>query len=249
VREEDVEREVQQMAASDTELIYVTVDMWHPDCWALQVTEGVDGGMFGYEMTLNTAEDAGELRLYRVYGRSHQATETIVENIQKSDLTKEILLLSPSTSTGSTVSAPVTQDILVEFDPAPCVRNAFIARGFLHYGPSQHEGGRERRSLLTISDRDSVDAAFDEIRTEYEAELVVERITSTSPPNSIDSLSSEGLSPAQRKAFQLARAQGYYEYPRKVTANELADQLGVTKSTFIEHIRKAENAILTKIEI
>jgi hypothetical protein len=249
VREEDVEREVQQMAASDTELIYVTVDMWHPDCWALQVTEGVDGGMFGYEMTLNTAEDAGELRLYRVYGRSHQATETIVENIQESDLTKEILLLSPSISTGSTVSAPVTQDILVEFDPAPCVRNAFIARGFLHYGPSQHEGGRERRSLLTISDRDSVDAAFDEIRTEYEAELVVERITSTSPPNSIDSLSSEGLSPAQRKAFQLARAQGYYEYPRKVTANELADQLGVTKSTFIEHIRKAENAILTKIEI
>lgn len=237
------------MAASDTELIYATVDMWHPDCWALQVTEGVDGGMFGYDMTLNAAEDAGELRLYRVYGRSHQATETIVENIQESDLTKEILLLSPSIATGSTVSAPVTQDILVEFDPAPCVRNAFISRGFLHYGPSQHENGRERRSLLTISDRDSVDAAFDEIRTEYEAELVVERITSTSPPNSIDTLSSGGLSPAQRKAFQLARAQGYYEYPRKVTANELADQLGVTKSTFIEHIRKAENAILTKIEI
>lgn len=237
------------MAASDTELIYATVDMWHPNCWALQVTEGVDGGMFGYEMTLNAAEDAGELRLYRVYGRSHQATETIVENIQESDLTKEILLLSPSTSTGSTVSAPVTQDILVEFDPAPCVRNAFISRGFLHYGPSQHENGRERRSLLTISDRDSVDAAFDEIRTEYEAELVVERITSTSPPNSIDTLSSGGLSPAQRKAFQLARAQGYYEYPREVTAKELADQLGVTKSTFIEHVRKAENAILTKIEI
>ena len=237
------------MAASDTELIYATVDMWHPDCWALQVTEGVDGGMFGYEMTLNAAEDAGELRLYRVYGRSHQATETIVENIQETDLTKEILLLSPSTSTGSTVSAPVTQDILVEFDPAPCVRNAFISRGFLHYGPSQHENGRERRSLLTISDRGSVDAAFDEIRTEYEAELVVERITSTSPPNSIDTRSSGGLSPAQRKAFQLARAQGYYEYPRKVTANELADQLGVTKSTFIEHIRKAENAVLTKIEI
>jgi predicted DNA binding protein len=237
------------MAASGTELIYATVDMWHPGCWALQVTEGVDGGMFGYEMTLNAAEDAGELRLYRVYGRSHQTTETIVGNIQESDLTTEILLLSPSTSTGSTVSAPVTQDVLVEFDPAPCVRNAFISRGFLHYGPSQHEGGRERRSLLTISDRDSVDAAFDEIRTEYEAELVVERITSTSPPDSIDTLSSGGLSPAQRKAFQLARTQGYYEYPRKVTASELADQLGVTKSTFIEHIRKAENSILTRIEI
>lgn len=237
------------MAASDTELIYTTVDIWHPDCWALQVTEGVDGGMFGFEMTLDASEDAGELRLYRVYGRSHQSTETIVENIQETDLTKEILLLSPSTATGSTVSAPVTQDILVEFDPAPCIRNAFISRGFMHYGPSQHEDGRERRSLLTISDRDSVDEAFDEMRTEYDAELVVERITSTSPPSSIEPLSSGGLSPAQRKAFQLARARGYYEYPRKVSADELANQLGVTKSTFIEHVRKAENTILTEIEI
>lgn len=237
------------MAASVSELIYATVDMWHPDCWALEVTEGVDGGMFGYEMTLDTSEDAGELRLYRLYGRSHQATEAIVKNIQETDLTKEILLLLPSTSTGSTVSAPVTQDILVKFDPAPCVRNAFTSRGFMHYGPSQHEDGRERRSLLTISDRDSVDEAFDEIRAEYDAELVIERITSTSPPSSIETLSSEKLSPAQRKAFQLARARGYYEYPRKVKADELADQLGVTKSTFIEHVRKAENTILTEIEI
>lgn len=62
------------MSASDTELMYVTVDMCHPNCWALQVTEGVDGGMFGYEMTLNSSRSSEDLRLYRIYGNSHQTT-------------------------------------------------------------------------------------------------------------------------------------------------------------------------------
>lgn len=162
----------------------------------------------------SVAEDDAGTVISEDFDEADRENKTIVENIQNTDLTQEVIFLSPSTSTGSTVSAPVTPDVLVEFDPAPCVRHAFISRGFLHYGPSQHEGGRERRSLLTISDRDSVNQSLEEIREEYDVQLEVERITSTSPPSSIDSISSDGLSPWQRKAFQLARAHGYYEYPR-----------------------------------
>jgi predicted DNA binding protein len=58
----------------------------------------------------------------------------------------------------------------------------------------------------------------------------------------------DGLSPRQREAFQLARARGYYEYPRDVCAQELADEFGVSRTTFLEHLRKAEREQLTGIE-
>ena len=62
------------------------------------------------------------------------------------------------------------------------------------------------------------------------------------------SLPEDGLSPRQREVFQLAQSRGYYEYPRKVTAQELADEMDITKSTLLEHLRKAEQKLMTGIE-
>ena len=40
---------------------------------------------------------------------------------------------------------------------------------------------------------------------------------------------------------------GYYEYPRKISATELAEKLGYSKSTVVEYLRKAENKIITMV--
>lgn len=55
------------------------------------------------------------------------------------------------------------------------------------------------------------------------------------------------LSEKERLVLTTAIRAGYYEYPRKISATELAEQLGYSKSTAIEYLRKAENKIITTV--
>lgn len=52
------------------------------------------------------------------------------------------------------------------------------------------------------------------------------------------------LTAGQAKALGAAVAQGYYESPRRVTTAEVANVLGVTRSTFEEHLRAAEGHVV-----
>lgn len=52
------------------------------------------------------------------------------------------------------------------------------------------------------------------------------------------------LSEKQKEALILAIEEGYYDYPRKTTIEKLSKYMKVSKSTFEEHLRKAENKIL-----
>jgi hypothetical protein len=46
-------------------------------------------------------------------------------------------------------------------------------------------------------------------------------------------------------ALRLALESGYYEQPRKTSLRELAARTSVARSTYEEHLRKAENKLLT----
>ena len=52
------------------------------------------------------------------------------------------------------------------------------------------------------------------------------------------------LSPQQKKIFQHAYEQGYYELPRKTTIAKIAKVLERTPATVGEHLLKAENKII-----
>jgi|ECHvirMinimDraft_2_1075157.scaffolds.fasta_scaffold00048_24 predicted DNA binding protein len=67
-------------------------------------------------------------------------------------------------------------------------------------------------------------------RTELDAELFT----------SID------LSPQERLAMSEAVKRGYYDVPRRLDLRKLASQIGVSKPTLEEYLRKAERKILTK---
>lgn len=232
------------MSAIDPELLSVTVDIWHPDCWTLDVTDKTDAVLVGHGTTAHGTGVAGR---YEIHGESHDAIKALIAATRESKLVEKASALAPSTSSAAT--APATRDFLVEFDPGPSIRKAFNARGFVHQTPSWHENGRERRTLLARTDRHTVQRELDDIEAAYDADIELRKITTATPPSNTHEPIADRLSPRQREALQLARTQGYYEYPRDTTARTLAAELDISKTTFLEHLRKAEAKLLTAINL
>ncbi|MFH2020478.1 MAG: helix-turn-helix domain-containing protein [archaeon] len=52
------------------------------------------------------------------------------------------------------------------------------------------------------------------------------------------------LTDKQRKSIELALEKGYYNYPRKISVEELAKISKVPRSTYQEHLRKAEAKLM-----
>ena len=55
------------------------------------------------------------------------------------------------------------------------------------------------------------------------------------------------LTKRQREVVVAAKRYGYYDYPRRMNAEELAKRVGVSKATVVEHLRKAEGRLLEAI--
>jgi hypothetical protein len=55
------------------------------------------------------------------------------------------------------------------------------------------------------------------------------------------------LTDKQREVLTAAYKLGYYDIPRKTTSQELADVMNMADSTFVEHLRKAEQRLITHL--
>jgi predicted DNA binding protein len=55
------------------------------------------------------------------------------------------------------------------------------------------------------------------------------------------------LTQKQREVLIAAYKFGYYDIPRKITSEELANKLGLVDSTVVEHLRKAEQRLITHV--
>ncbi len=55
------------------------------------------------------------------------------------------------------------------------------------------------------------------------------------------------LTDNQKKILNFAKKFGYYDYPRKITSEELAEKIGIDKDIVLENLRKAEKHIITRV--
>ncbi|MBV0925858.1 helix-turn-helix domain-containing protein [Halomicroarcula limicola] len=88
----------------------------------------------------------------------------------------------------------------------------------------------ELATVRTVVER--LRAAFDGVR--------VRRLTAAGDTDdAVASLSGEGLTGRQREVVRTAYEMGYFEYPKGANAGDVADALGICRSTFAEHVAAA----------
>lgn len=220
----------------------LTLDIWHPNCWTLKVTDEMPGGLFGHGV-YNVGEKVKGR--FTVYGETQSELEECIEAIEASPLTDSVWEMDYRYTAETETSTPgnATKSLLVEYDEHTSISNALVSNGFIPDKPVWIHDGREYWTVIINKGRDQVQARLDEVREKKNAEIDIQQIVSDDT-GSGGVMRSETLSERQREVFELARDQGYYNWPREVTATELASGLGVSKATLLEHLRKAESKLV-----
>jgi hypothetical protein len=140
----------------------------------------------------------------------------------------------------------VTQSCLCSLEDSIIER--FEAHNCLYQPPTIHRQGWEHYSVIAFDESD-IRALLHELEADRDIEVLSKTaITEQQIPHSmlapVDQLF-EDVTERQMAALRLALESGYYEQPRKTSLRDLADQTAVARSTYEEHLRKAENKLLT----
>lgn len=97
-------------------------------------------------------------------------------------------------------------------------------------------------AVVIHEDRTAIEERLEEVRTEKDAEIRVESVTTLHDGVTAGMFRTNRLLERQREVFELARRR-----PRAVTAADLADELGIVEATLLKHLRKAKSKLLDPI--
>ncbi|MFB6113944.1 MAG: helix-turn-helix domain-containing protein [Halodesulfurarchaeum sp.] len=139
----------------------------------------------------------------------------------------------------------VTQSCLCSLEDSIVER--FEAYNCLYQPPTIHRQGFEHYTAIAFSEND-VRALLTDLEEDRDIEVLSKTaISDQQIPHSmlapVDRLFEE-LTDRQVAALRLALENGYYEQPRKSSLRELAALTDIARSTYEEHLRKAENKLL-----
>ncbi len=226
----------------------LTLDLWHPNCWAIEATESAPGGVLAHAIyhAPKAGTETGTVNgLFTAFADSNGGLEELLDGIESSAHSGELMRLQERFGTGHAAPGNVAREFFLEYDPGDMICPVLLEHGFVHSEPVRIEDGREYWRVGFAGERSGIESALEGVRGDANAEVSVERIASTNGTGRserrrrLDSLTS-----TQREVFELARAEGYYEWPRGISTRDLAAELDVSKTTLLEHLRKAESKLL-----
>ena len=235
--------------ADQTTTTRLTLDLWHPNCWAIEATGQTDGGVLAHAIYTSPAAES-ELHqkvqgLFTAFGNDEAEVEQLLTAIQESEHSGDLSELQERFGRKRNAPGNVVREFFVEYDPSDMICPTLLKHGFVHSAPVRIEGGREEWQVCFINDRTEVEDALEKVRKEAGADVVINSITTTESSGSTErDQRLDTLTTQQRKVFDHARETGYYEWPREITTRELASDLEVSKTTLLEHLRKAEAKLL-----
>lgn len=220
----------------------ISLRIWHPNCWTLRVTEDADAGLVGHGVYKHDGVLTARLT---AYADTTADIDDLIASIDESPLTEEVKIINeyfgPTPRAANAGNA--TEELLVEYEPTHSIHEALISRGFVPEEEIRIHDGYEYWTVIVAASRSAIQTRLDEIRREMDAEISVEGMKSART-GTVQTAASDRLSERQREMFEFARQEGYYTWPRDTSASELAEEMGVSKTTFLEHLRKAEAKIL-----
>lgn len=114
--------------------------------------------------------------------------------------------------------------------------------------PTRFEAGWEHYNVVSFAEEKSR-ALFDKVRSGgRQVELLTKKRLHVQPLLNTRSVAVpallSGITDRQLDALLLAARHGMYDTPRATTAAAIADAVGLSRSTFEEHLRKAENKLV-----
>jgi len=124
----------------------------------------------------------------------------------------------------------------------PCVVHRLVDRGFL-VESIRYESGRERHVGAVVG----LEVLRGVLSAAGDAGVELVGMSPLGEEGERPVAGRWGLTPAQREALRRAHEMGYFEVPKGATAAEVAEDLGVSKSAFVERLRRAEAAVFGRV--
>lgn len=221
----------------------LTLEIWHPDCWTLEVTKESPAGLLAHTVFNTTTEQVKGH--FTVYGDTTADIDNLIAATERSPLTDSVAEMQRRHDfRGRSPPGNTSRELFVEYDPDNSMSDVLISRDFIQAAPVRVFDGREFWSLFVDDDRDGIQQRLDAIREATDAEITVTKITRAETSNDNVIRRTDELSGRQREVFELARKRNYYAWPREVSTRELAAELDISKTTLLEHLRMAEAKLL-----
>lgn len=219
---------------------WLSLKVRHANCWTIEASERSGVDLFAH--TMYPVDDDRVRGRFTVAGPTVDDVDDCVESIRDSPLTASVVEAPPQSTGWWTEGGGAHRTLFVEYNAANCLGAAFAARGLIHDGPVRMSDGVEHWRVCGVGGRARLCAALDDLRADHDADI---EVTAIGSPKAIAPVSNpDPLSPRQREILELARRRNYYAWPREATTADLAAELGVTKPTALEHLRKAEAKLL-----
>lgn len=230
---------VQESRPPEPESTYrqLRLKIWHAGCWTLDVTEAHPGAQI-IEKSLHSSEERiiADLILKTDSGNG---LDPFIQSIESHEVVEEVTTLKKN---------PGRARVLVGYDRTNSIVPDIVDRNFMPIEPVRITGGYEYWTVLVRSDR--LESTLDTIRHDHNVKVMA--INEVSPSDGIvftDFIDEiyDTLSDRQLEALLTAKQEGYYCWPRDIKANEVAEKIGVSGPTFLEHLRKAEQKVMVPL--
>jgi predicted DNA binding protein len=212
----------------------VELHLWHTNCWMLEVTDDLPGTHV-LEKSLYPTDEQVKADLLLVSDGGVPIAE-FIEAIDDHTAVDEVAVLKQSEERAR---------VVVNYDRNTSIVPDMVNSEFMPVEPVYITGGVEYWTVLVKADQlgDEVES----MREEYDVDI--DAIHQADPEENVEFADFvdqvyDRLSDRQTESLVEAQRIGYYNWPREVSANEVADRLDVSNPTVLEHLRKGEQKVL-----